>query len=586
MVPELVVSSGSLPHKPTLVRCGHTRTHRIVSHQNIVRSKRHTVQDHESAGGSVSLTPLTQIQADAAILKSRGDDGDTWSTPRKTKLICTIGPSCCDFETLKALAERGMNVARLNMSHGSHEWHSSVIDKIRRINSELGYSVAIMVDTEGGSEVHLKGLKELVNVKEGQEVVMSIRESAPALNDAMQIQVSFEGFSRDCQSGDILMIDGGMATLCVDVVRGPDVVCHVVDSGIILPRASVTIRRNGTVIKSTDAFMPVICAKDWNDIDLAIEKGVDFIAVSFVRTADVLDNLRSYIAAKTSKSIQVVAKIEASESLENLESIIASADTIMIARGDLGAQISITLVPKEQKRIVDACRAAGKAVIVASQLLESMHTLPTPTRAEVADISEAVRQGADAVMLSGETAIGRWPLRTLEVLRDVTMHAELRLPSQRVPNKEVGMHYTTHSKSGITNSICDAASSLANNLNARAIFSFTETGATAFALSRMRPSASIFAFTDSTDIRLQCSMWWGIVPFRLDFSTDFETNIRRTLHYCKSQGLCSPGDIVIVVSHIQSYDGDDGYYHETSSEVRTNKQLPVLGNSIQVRVVD
>lgn len=537
------------------------------------------VRSADVMGGFVSLTPLTQIQGDTAILKSKDDDGaSSVPTPRKTKLICTIGPSCCDFDTLKALAERGMNVARLNMSHGSHEWHSSVIDRIRRINSELGYSVAIMVDTEGGSEVHLKGLKELVKVKEGQEVVMSIRDLATKSSDALQIQVNFEGFPRDCKAGDTLMIDGGMTTLCVDIVRGPDVVCHVVDSGIILPRASVTIRRDGKVVKSTEAFMPVICAKDWNDIDLAIEKGVDFIAVSFVRTADVLDNLRSYISAKTSRSIQVVAKVEASESLENLDSIIASADTIMIARGDLGAQIPITQVPKEQKRIVDACRAAGKAVIVASQLLESMHTLPTPTRAEVADISEAVRQGADAVMLSGETAIGRWPLKTLEVLRDVTVHAEARMPSQAIPGKR-----GTQSSEGITNNICDAASSLANNLNAKAIFSFTETGATAFALSRMRPSASIFAFTDSTDIRLQCSMWWGIVPFRLDFSTDFETNIRRTLQYCKSQGMCSTGDIIIVVSHIQSYDSG---YQETSSVVRTNKQLPVLGNSIQVRIVE
>lgn len=578
MVPGVSIPSGHPSQTLTFSIGARNRLHRFTSTHTVrVKVSKRT----ETAGESVYLTPLTQIQGDTAILRSRDDDGaSSVFLPRKTKLICTIGPSCCDFETLKALAERGMNVARLNMSHGSHEWHSSVIDTIRRINADLGYSVAIMVDTEGGSEVHLKGLKELVNVKEGQEVVMSIRESATTSEDVLQIQVNFEGFPRDCQSGDILMIDGGMATLCVDMVRGPDVVCHVVDSGIILPRASVTIRRNGTVVKSTDAFMPVICAKDWNDIDLAIEKEVDFIAVSFVRTADVLDNLRSYISAKTSRSIQIVAKIEASESLENLESIIASADTIMIARGDLGAQISITQVPKEQKRIVDACRAAGKAVIVASQLLESMHTLPTPTRAEVADISEAVRQGADAVMLSGETAIGRWPLRTLEVLRDVTVHAESRLPSQSAPKagKQV-----VHDRESITNSICDAASSLANNLHAKAIFSFTETGATAFALSRMRPTASIFAFTDSTDIRLQCSMWWGIVPFRLDFSTDFETNIRRTLQYCKSQGMCSTGDIIIIVSHIQSYDNE---YQETSSVVRTNKQLPVLGNSIQVRIVD
>jgi pyruvate kinase len=500
------------------------------------------------------------------------DEGDErTSQVRKTKLICTIGPSCSDTETLLALIKAGMNVARLNMSHGDHEWHKGVIQTIRQINKEMGYSVAIMVDTEGGSEVHLKGLSDIVNVEGDTEMVLSIREGPNAQRN--HLQVSFEGFSRDCKPGDTLLIDGGMATLRVESVRGPDVICTVVDSGIILPRASVTIRRDGALIKSTDAFLPVLGAKDWNDIDMAIESKVDFIAVSFVRDKDVLENLRSYISAKTSRSISIVAKIEAYESLENLHGIIGASDVVMIARGDLGAQISIPQVPREQKRIVDACRSAGKAVIVASQLLESMHTLPTPTRAEVADISEAVRQGADAVMLSGETAIGLYPVRTLEVLRDVTTHAEMRLEgSMSGEKRRKGVERTT----SITKAICGAAANLADSLGARAIFSFTETGTTAFSLSRMRPSASIFAFTDTTDIRLQCSMWWGVVPFRLDFSTDFETNIRRTITYCKSQGMVIPGDTIIVVSHMN---------HECGGETKYDVGN-VLGNSVQVRVVE
>jgi len=234
-------------------------------------------------------------------------------------------------------------------------------------------------------------------------------------------------------------------------------------------------------------------------------------------------------------------------------------------------------VPREQKRIVDACRSAGKAVIVASQLLESMQMLPTPTRAEVADISEAVRQGADAVMLSGETAIGMYPVRTLEVLRDVTTHAEMRLGTSNSQKRREGVEATT----SITKAICGAAANLADSLGARAIFSFTETGSTAFSLSRMRPSASIFAFTDTTDIRLQCSMWWGVVPFRLDFSTDFETNIRRTISYCKDMGMVIPGDTIIVVSHIQNH-GELG----PAPAERVYDVGNVLGNSVQVRVVE
>ena len=545
---------------------------------------------------------LTKIVADPRMLAMQSIDADEegsrrTSQVRKTKLICTIGPSCCDRETLFELIKAGMNVARLNMSHGDHAWHKGVIQTVRDINAECGYSVAVMVDTEGGSEVHLKGLSELVNVAEDADVVLSIREPQNGDGSAIHIQVSFEGFSRDCKPGDTILVDGGMSTLRVDAVRGPDVICKVVDSGIILPRASVTIRRGGELMRSTDAFLPVLGAKDWNDIDMAIENKVDFIAVSFVRDKDVLENLRSYIASKTTRSISIVSKIESYESLGNLTGIIGASDVVMIARGDLGAQISIPQVPREQKRIVDACRSAGKAVIVASQLLESMHTLPTPTRAEVADISEAVRQGADAVMLSGETAIGLYPVRTLEVLRDVTTHAEMRLESgwsvgsirgagRRSGGGTMNTRGSAEARTSITKAICGAASNLADNLGARAIFSFTETGTTAFSLSRMRPNASIFAFTDTTDIRLQCSMWWGVVPFRLDFSTDFETNIRRTISYCKDQGIVIRGDTIIVVSHMNHECGPGNQAEGGTRETRYDVNGNVLGNSVQVRVVD
>ena len=321
--------------------------------------------------------------------------------------------------------------------------------------------------------------------------------------------VSFEGFTRDVRPGDELAIDGGMCTLRALEMSGPDIICQVEDPGLILPRASINIRRQGELVRSTDAFMPVICAKDWNDIDLAIAEAVDYIAISFVRSADVLDNLRSYIGSKTSKNIQIVAKIEAYESIANLESIVDSSDFVMVARGDLGAQVpSLSHVPQIQKHIVDLSRKYGKGVIVASQLLESMHTLPTPTRAEVADITEAVRQRTDALMLCGETAIGDYPFRSLDVLRTVVIRAEKWVEDE----KSLG-HYNVDqltlptlspSTDGIVSeNLCSAAANMADNIGAKAIFCFTKRGNMANLLSRMRPDAPIFAISNSNDVRLQ-----------------------------------------------------------------------------------
>lgn len=447
-----------------------------------------------------------------------------------------------------------------------------------------------MMDTEGGSEVHVSSIDgEIAKVQENDQVTLTIRQGKYVDIDepGIVLQVSFEGFTRDTQPGDILVIDGGMATLQVLKTRGPEVLCEVVDPGLILPRASINIRRDGNLVRSTDAFMPVICAKDWNDIDMAIQQGVDFIAVSFVRSADVLDNLRSYINSKTSKMIQIVSKIEAYESIANLEDIVAASDAVMVARGDLGAQIPVHHVPIVQKHIVDLCRRANKAVIVASQLLESMHTLPTPTRAEVADITEACRQRTDALMLSGESAIGSYPLRSLDVLRTVATRAE-----QWVRDEKDQGHYNiqqlqlpevaTSTDGRISENLCEAAATIADNLDARAIFCFTKRGVMANLLSRMRPNAPIFAFCNTQEVRQQLSMRWGITPFKLDFSNDPETNIARTIMLLRSRDLVSPGDLIVIVSDITSIqpmlvnsNGDEGIQGDDSLSSSTVRSVQV-----------
>lgn len=513
-------------------------------------------------------SPISDIEVDAAI-EAELRENDFRST-RRTKLICTIGPACCSPEMLDGLASRGMNVARLNMSHADHDWHRSIIRRIRELNAEKGYSIAIMMDTEGGSEVHLASLDSPRSVKAGEMVTLTIRDFGASLMPPpdLTFAVNFAGFVEDVVAGDVVSIDGGMVSLEVERTSGPDIICTVVDPGLVLPRASITLRRNNTLVRAKNALLPVISSKDWNDIDMAIEEKVDYISVSFVKNSTELHNLRSYIASKTDVDISIIAKIESYDSIPRLGGIIEASDAVMVARGDLGAQVLPEEVPSLQREIVMRCRQLGVPVIVASQLLESMHTLPTPTRAEVADIADAVRQRADALMLSGESAVGQYPDRALDVLRTVATRAEewcrtvanapaleAQWTSPEVHGGASNNSSSTIKSAGlpgnrISEHLCSAACMVANGVGARAIFCFTKRGYMAGYLSRLRPSAPIFAFCDDQRIRLRLAMRWGVIPFRLDFSDDPETNVLRTFELLKRRELVNPGDVVVVVSDI------------------------------------
>jgi pyruvate kinase len=498
---------------------------------------------------------------------------------RRTKLICTIGPSCCSEEMLATLASNGMNVARLNLSHGDHTWHREIIARIRKLNKDKGFSVALMLDTEGGSENHLASVTQPRQVVRGEEIILTIREPTSS-NNGNLLSVSFGGFVEDVISGDVVSLDGGMVTLEVQRASGPDLICSVRDPGLILPRASITVNRGGKLVRAKNSMLPVISAKDWTDIDLAIEQQVDFIGVSFVKTADVLHNLRSYVASRSKRVIELVAKIESFESVgKNLPSIIDAADAVMVARGDLGSQIPLEDVPSVQREIIVRCRQRGKPVIVASQLLESMHTLPTPTRAEVADIGDAVRQKADALMLSGESAVGAFPDRALDVLRTVATRTELWCREE--PPGSIALPQLASTPDGRTSEeICAAAAAISNNLNARAIFCFTKRGFMANFMSRMRPDAPIFAFCDSQETRQRLNLRWGVIPFRLDLqSADPEANVQRTFALLKKRELISTGDLVVVVSDVRQ----DGIETPVSAEAAESGQGVV--RSVQVRYV-
>nr|GMD80261.1 pyruvate kinase isozyme A, chloroplastic [Ipomoea batatas] len=515
-----------------------------------LRASRVLVSDNGSGGaGAVSAATqeLGAIDVDAVTEAELKENG--FRSTRRTKLVCTIGPATCGFEQLEALAVGGMNVARINMCHGTREWHRMVIERVRRLNDEKGFAVAIMMDTEG-SEIHMGDLGGASSAKaeDGQVWTFSVR-TFDSNQPERTINVNYDGFAEDVKVGDELLVDGGMVRFEVIEKIGPDVKCICTDPGLLLPRANLTFWRGGKLVRERNAMLPTISAKDWLDIDFGVAEGVDFIAVSFVKSAEVINHLKSYIKARARDSdISVIAKIESVDSLKNLEEIVRASDGAMVARGDLGAQIPLEQVPLQQEKIVQICRQLNKPVIVASQLLDSMIEYPIPTRAEVADVSEAVRQRSDALMLSGESAMGQYPDKALAVVRTVSLRIERQWREKKQREAIELRSIASSFGDRISEEICNSAAKMANHLEVDAIFVYTKDGHMASLLSRCRPDCPIFAFTDTTSTRRRLNLQWGLIPFRVNFSDDMETNLNKTFSLLKARGMIKSGDLVIAVS--------------------------------------
>lgn len=450
---------------------------------------------------------------------------------RKTKIICTIGPKTANPERLLRLAKEGMNVARLNMSHGDWAWHRDVINSIKRINKKIGTTVAILLDTKG-PEVRTGDVKQDLVLKKDDLLTLTVRRQAEL--EPYCVEVSYDGFVNEVALGDIVLIDGGMISLLVKRISGLDVQCECLDEGVLSSRRHLNIRG-----KSAD--LPSITEKDWLDIDFGIENNVDFIALSFVRGAASIVELQRYLQERNAP-IDILAKIESAESIPHLDEIIAVADGIMIARGDLGAELPFEEVPLLQDEIVRKCRAVGKPVVVATNMLESMIVNPTPTRAEVTDITHAVLAGSDAIMLSGETATGKYPFKALAAMDVVARRIE----------REMGLNSAVQVK--ISNKpkdeIARSAAILNNNLQAVGTLVITRRGLMAVLLSKCRPNAPIFAFTNTSHVRRRLGIHWGIHAFRIKFSNDPEVSIQRAIELLQRKDITQSGDRIIVLSDI------------------------------------
>jgi len=454
----------------------------------------------------------------------------TGKAVRRTKIVCTIGPATAGFEKLEALALAGMNVVRLNMSHADHEGAQKIINWIRTLNRKLSYPVAIMLDTQG-PEIRTGEVYEPMDLKTGDVVTVTVR---PGDVEESSIHVNYKELVDVLGVGDRMTVDNGLMNFEVLEKDGEQLVCKVLDGGTLGSRRHVNL-------PGVRVNLPAITQKDRKDIQFGLDNDVDFIALSFVRTPDDVVELRELMGAKA-KNIKVIAKIEDQEGVQNVHAIVEQADGVMVARGDLGIETDIADLPNVQRRIVHAALEGGKRSIVATHLLESMIQNPIPTRAEVTDVANAIYEGVDAVMLSGETSIGKYPVRCVEQLDAIARHSEswpgLGYEKDLVPDTD-------------KQHIAINAVQLAEDIGAKGIVVITRRGITADLVTNARPhSVPVYAFTNHSQTRRRLTLNRAVIPYRMEFSSQPEKTLQRALGMLKEREGFVSGDKVIVISDV------------------------------------
>lgn len=428
---------------------------------------------------------------------------------KHTKIVATVGPACDNFEMLVKLAESGVNVFRLNFSHGTHESHGKVIKLIKRLNKKMSEGCAILLDTKG-PEIRTGDLKTPIEVKAGEKVVLTVDGSEYEVTG--KLGVNYDGFIDDVDVGEKILVDNGVMNFRVLEKVGKDIICEVIDGGVITSRRHLNL-------PGKDISLESITEKDWKDIKFGVEMGVDFIALSFVRKSTEIYELKAFLKEQNVK-IDVIAKIESYEATKHLGTICEASDGVMVARGDLGAEVPFSQVPRLQRDIIHTASQFQKPVIVATHMLETMIHNPIPTRAEVTDISEAVWQRADAIMLSGETAGGAYPLKSVQTMAEVAIETENDyLSTRKIRNIEVDSERAEFARL--------AAKTVRDLKEIKAILVITRSGYMANLVSSFRPSVPIFAFTNETGARRKMNLLWGVSSFRIDFSSQPQKTIQR-----------------------------------------------------------
>ena len=453
------------------------------------------------------------------------------STNKKTKIVATLGPACSSREVLKNMIDAGVNVFRVNFSHADYEDVKSKIDLIRGLNDEFGYTTAILGDLQG-PKLRVGVMKEDVVVNDGDLITFQTAEDV--IGTAQRVYMNYKEFPKDVNPGELILLDDGKLIFeAVETNRTTEVVCKVIQGG---PLKS----KKGVNLPNTKVSLPALTEKDIRDALFAIEQKVDWIALSFVRTAEDLMELNDLIAKHSDHKIPVIAKIEKPEGVANIDTIVAHCDGLMVARGDLGVEVPAHEVPLIQKQLVHRAKTARIPVIIATQMMETMITSLTPTRAEVNDVANSVMDGADAVMLSGETSVGNYPVQVIERMTQIIEAVEdsslIQVP-QNTPQIKT--------KRYITKTICQHAAQMANAINAKAISTLTNSGYTAFQISAWRPKAHILVFTSNRRILTQLNLLWGVKSFFYDRFESTDDTIVDINMIAKNKGCVEKGDMLI-----------------------------------------
>ncbi len=452
---------------------------------------------------------------------------------KKTKIIATMGPSTADKEVLQKMFQEGVNVCRLNFSHGAHEAHERTIKMIRDLNEETGLNVAILADLQG-PKIRIGNMEDKgAELVEGSTVTIT---TSDFLGTAEHFSINYEQLPKDVAVGERILLDDGKLVLEVTNTNKKDTIKAKVLFGGWLSS------HKGVNLPNTKISLPSLTEKDMVDLDFALEHNADWIGLSFVRSARDIIELKHIISSKQAKA-KVIAKIEKPEAIDDIDEIMKESDAIMVARGDLGVEIPYQNVPLIQKMIINKARERAKPVIVATQMMESMITSSSPTRAEVNDVANAVLDGADAVMLSGETSVGKYPVQVIKTMANIVLEVE---NFDGIYNKEEFPE--KNQDRFITDSICFNACRLSRRVDAKAILTMSFTGYTAYKLASQRPKADIFVFTSNHKILTQLSLIWGVRGYFYDKTVSTDHTIADSKYLLKKQGLLKEGDLVINIA--------------------------------------
>ena len=474
---------------------------------------------------------------------------------RKTKIVCTMGPNTNSKEMMKKLVENGMDVARFNFSHGDHEEQKMRMDLLKEVRKELKVPVAILLDTKG-PEIRTGELKDhkKVTLKENQTFVLTTSEVE---GDNERVSITYKGLPQDVTAGGQILIDDGLICLEVQETTGTEIVCRVINGGELG-------EKKGINVPNVSIKLPNLTEKDKSDLLFGIEQGIDFVAASFIRNAEAIYEIKDLLRENGGEGIDVIAKIENAEGVENIDSIIDAADGVMVARGDLGVEIPASDVPHVQKIIIEKCNHKYKPVITATQMLDSMIRNPRPTRAEVSDVANAIYDGTDAVMLSGETAQGKYPVEAVQMMAKIAESSEqfLKFDMYRDTKALLG-------KQNVSSAVGFAAVTMVERLNASCIVTPTMSGQTARVISNLRPSVPIYGVTPNERTRRKMQLYWGVKPITGYEEDSTENIISHAMYMVVREGLVHKGEMVI-------FTAGDPATNEVSGQGYMTKMLQVI----------